>query len=1735
MSSKRVSNNLSREKTTQNSAEMYKLYGSILKPIFENVNYYISKKNPNYKEVYDKTKIYLEKLQNDYELNADKYFPILSKSIAVENYKLGKYLFPDLKLLIKNDFLLGDTPLNFFGIELSLVKDPLINSDPSNKNLKIIDMIIDSLTNAASIFEDDDIWYMLIECVNEIIKNEKMINNLIRESFKKVYIFYFRMHQKFYRDKEKQNIIKDNLIFFIQNAFKELNVFINFELPEIKSEENINNEITNENIDKKENIINGKQIFQIYENLGSPDFIQNSKLNNYNPLDLFVCRIVKNMVDAICFRAAKGELTKNIYPLVPKKELDLYKPIFRSIRTPEIYNEYNYPSGFFGWCYICRKTANHYCIDHRMPICSFICKNYLTLEQNQLSNLKTNYVRDCPKLVKFFAQILSNKINISSNKSIITSQRIFSLEILSFIFDNYGKYIYSQYGFIKVVKENLIEGLFKACLSNEVEIYTSSIQLFFEVSEFFKENLKREINYFIENAFLKILNSNTSSFSLKKAILENFSKKEYIFFIELYANYDCELSEKFMIKNLITSFSNVVQMRYSKNFQNYSNQECNELINICLKTMFSIIKSIYDICELSYPLLKNSLNNEINLLRFSSFCEDTNKRENPFNYTQIPKETNNEIESNLKKKYELQTAASKFNEKIKTGLAYLKSIGYINDSNLDSEAKDIMLFFKNTPYLKKQNIGDFLGENNDLSIRTLKYFAESFDFKNIDIVQALRIFLSTFQLPSEGQKIDRIIEYFGSKYYDDNPTLFADADSTFYLAYGIMILQTMLHNSNVKDKMTLDDFIKVLEGKNNQGNFDSEYLKDIYNQILEEPFLTLQEIEESKQEKEKNDITYSRIQERLINEFNYNSKMKQNKGRLYIKLKEKDIQDYLSQFISSILTPLFSMLNLIFEESDDPSQLNQVISGISYLIKILGLLNLDQQKQNIISNLCTMTNLLQVKQLKDKNIICIKELLSLANSDYRYCKGSWSLILEIINKLYYYLSLISMPKDEKEEYYKLKKQKASETNNKKTISLVEETISSEKEIMKILSKEVYLSDFEKIFLKSLNFDSSTFLEFVNAICDIARFEFKNNGLGKIFFLQKIVEISELNFFSRPRFNWNNTWKILSEFFVDIGCSSDNENSANAMDSLRQLSMKFLQKKEGDNYHFQKDFLMPFFDTWTKCHNFCTQEYIIICINNLLNNYSNNIKSGWNVILSIFKEVAKMENEESIQKQILNVLFDIGKNNYNIIKDIFKDFISCLIAYEPQHQEEVREIVENFVKQVEEEKNFKFLLECYKTFILDNDEKTRNEGLNFLIECINKKFKNPKSKLYFTGKNDQFWEFIIIQIFINIVEELKVKITILTNDNNNQSNNSIFYTNYSSNNNSNIINNNELNNSNNSNNNSKNFNSNIEYHNDEKEKLSVFLQKVLIRIGNLFNEYFSYNYKYLGKYFEELETLVFYYEEKVQSASLECIIFLNESEKMKNISFLRPYVIFLTKLADKSLEKDFLNIDMHILKYNYKQYNNIIDMNIFYCYLHLKILTLLDNLIGKYIDILYEEDLNKILNCLENSFDISIKFNKRIELRLLITDNLKSENIVVLFKQMQISIKIYYFILEHLFNDNTSYQSKHYYYKRIIETSIKILNNFSESNKEYYDIINKPMNKNRDEREIKELEKIIKHNSFPITNQIFPIMEKILFFNFDRYKKVITNSLLDLIICQNEEIRKKVKEILSAIYSKLTSK
>ena len=57
--------------------------------------------------------------------------------------------------------------------------------------------------------------------------------------------------------------------------------------------------------------------------------------------------------------------------------------------------------------------------------------------------------------------------------------------------------------------------------------------------------------------------------------------------------------------------------------------------------------------------------------------------------------------------------------------------------------------------------------------------------------------------------------------------------------------------------------------------------------------------------------------------------------------------------------------------------------------------------------------------------------------------------------------------------------------------------------------------------------------------------------------------------------WNRIWAVLSDFFVNVCCHQNLNIAIYAVDSLRQLAMKFLERDELANYSFQNDFMKPF--------------------------------------------------------------------------------------------------------------------------------------------------------------------------------------------------------------------------------------------------------------------------------------------------------------------------------------------------------------------------------------------------------------------------------------------------------------------------------------------------------------------------------------------------------------------------------
>lgn len=173
--------------------------------------------------------------------------------------------------------------------------------------------------------------------------------------------------------------------------------------------------------------------------------------------------------------------------------------------------------------------------------------------------------------------------------------------------------------------------------------------------------------------------------------------------------------------------------------------------------------------------------------------------------------------------------ATKFNENPRSGIAYLASQGIIDDPD---NAHSVAAFLRGTARISKTVLGDFLSKKaND---QLLRAFMDLFSFNGKRVDEALRELLNSFRLPGEAPLIERIVEVFSEKYCSAaTPEGIAGKDAVHVLAYAIIILNTDQHNPSVKDekRMTYTDFAKNLRGVNGGGNFEPEYLQQIYDSI----------------------------------------------------------------------------------------------------------------------------------------------------------------------------------------------------------------------------------------------------------------------------------------------------------------------------------------------------------------------------------------------------------------------------------------------------------------------------------------------------------------------------------------------------------------------------------------------------------------------------------------------------------------------------------------------------------------------------------------------------------------------------------------------------------------------------------------------------------------------------------------------------------------------------------------
>ena len=204
---------------------------------------------------------------------------------------------------------------------------------------------------------------------------------------------------------------------------------------------------------------------------------------------------------------------------------------------------------------------------------------------------------------------------------------------------------------------------------------------------------------------------------------------------------------------------------------------------------------------------------------------------------------------------------------------------------------------------------------------------------------------------------------------------------------------------------------------------------------------------------------------------------------------------------------------------------------------------------------------------------------------------------------------------------------------------------------------------DRIFSGSRNLSGDAIVHFVKALCQVSKDEISHNR--GMYSLNKLVEISYYNM-ERIRLEWSRIWAVLGNHFNVVGCNESQQIAIFATDSLKQLSLKFLEKGELQNFHFQKDFLRPFEFIMKNNKSGQIRDMVVRCISQMVQMKSDQIKSGWKNIFATYA-LAASDHDEAIvtlsfssTNDIINNLLEQGSNQSLV--DSFQDFVKCLSEF-----------------------------------------------------------------------------------------------------------------------------------------------------------------------------------------------------------------------------------------------------------------------------------------------------------------------------------------------------------------------------------------------------------------------------------------------------------------------------------------
>ena len=341
-------------------------------------------------------------------------------------------------------------------------------------------------------------------------------------------------------------------------------------------------------------------------------------------------------------------------------------------------------------------------------------------------------------------------------------------------------------------------------------------------------------------------------------------------------------------------------------------------------------------------------------------------------------------------KRRLMIGADHFNRDPKKGLEFLQGT-HLLPEKLDPQS--VACFFRYTSGLDKNLVGDFLGNHDEFCIQVLHEFAGTFDFHDMNLDTALRLFLETFRLPGESQKIQRVLEAFSERYYEHSPHTLANKDAALLLSYSLIMLNTDQHNIQVKKKMTEDDFIRNNRLINGGNDLPREYLSELYQSICKDEIKTIPDSSAGFPE-----MTPSRWIDLMG---------KSKKTSPYIIPESRPLID--RDMFAIMSGPTIAAISVVFDHAEQEEILHSCIDGFMAVAKISAFHRLDDVLDDLVVSLCKFTTLLTAS-LADEPLIAFGDdtkarmatetVFTIVNRYGDYIHTGWRNILDCILRLH---------------------------------------------------------------------------------------------------------------------------------------------------------------------------------------------------------------------------------------------------------------------------------------------------------------------------------------------------------------------------------------------------------------------------------------------------------------------------------------------------------------------------------------------------------------------------------------------------------------------------------------------------------------------------------------------------------------------------------------------------------------